>query len=155
MSLVKKVYADSSVFGGINDEEFRTPSKNFFNQVKLGLFVLSTSALVQKELQLAPEVVRKEFDELLNYAEILDITHEALRLQKAYLDAKILTTRWSNDALHVAIASVSSCDIIVSWNFRHIVHYDKIPLYNAINILHGYKPIAIYSPLEVIRYEKE
>jgi len=41
----------------------------------------------------------------------------------------------------------------VSWNFRHIVHFEKIPLYNAVNVLNGWGHIGIYSPLEVIEYE--
>ena len=45
--------------------------------------------------------------------------------------------------------------MIVSWNFRHIVHFDKIRLYNAINLFNGYASIAIHSPLEVIAYEDE
>jgi hypothetical protein len=45
--------------------------------------------------------------------------------------------------------------MIVSWNFRHIVHYEKIPLYNAINVREGYFPIGIYTPQEVIEYEEE
>lgn len=39
--------------------------------------------------------------------------------------------------------------MIVSWNFKHIVHFEKIPLYNAVNTLQGFGPIQIYSPLEV------
>ena len=50
-------------------------------------------------------------------------------------------------------ATVNNCPIIVSWNFKHIVHYEKISLYNTVNILEGYQQIAIYSPLEVIKYE--
>ncbi|MDJ0509521.1 MAG: hypothetical protein QNJ64_09750 [Crocosphaera sp.] len=57
------------------------------------------------------------------------------------------------DALHVALASVSGCSMIVSWNFKHIVHFQKIPLYRAINAVKGYAQIDIYSPLEVINYE--
>ena len=38
----------------------------------------------------------------------------------------------------------------VSWNFQHIVHFQKIPQYNAVNALHGYNSIAIHSPREVI-----
>ena len=67
----------------------------------------------------------------------------------------ILGSRWLDDALHVAIATVSQCDMIVSWNFKHIVHYNKIPLYNAFKTLQGYKEILIYSPLEVIGYGAE
>jgi hypothetical protein len=52
-----------------------------------------------------------------------------------------------------ALATVNNCPIIVSWNFKHIVHFEKIPLYNSINLINGYQPIAIYSPLEVLRYE--
>jgi hypothetical protein len=50
---------------------------------------------------------------------------------------------------------VTGCSLIVSWNFRHIVHFEKIPLYNAVNTLKGYSSIAIYSPQEVIKYEDE
>ena len=83
------------------------------------------------------------------------ITAEATRLQAAYLSASILTDKSSDDALHVAIATVSECSIIVSWNFKHIVHFDKIPLYNAVNRQNGFPEIAIYSPREVIEYEDE
>lgn len=86
-------------------------------------------------------------------AEITEISREALNLRQAYLDAKIVTQKSSDDALHVALATVSGCRLIVSWNFKHIVHFDKIPLYNAVNTVNGFPNIAIFSPLEVIRYE--
>jgi len=54
------------------------------------------------------------------------------------------------DATHVSLATVSGCSLIVSWNFKHIVNYKKIPLYNGINKVKGYSEIGIYSPLEVI-----
>ena len=40
--------------------------------------------------------------------------------------------------------------MIVSWNFKHIVHYEKIRGFNAVNRLNGYKEVDIYSPLEVV-----
>lgn len=43
--------------------------------------------------------------------------------------------------------------MIVSWNFRHIVHYQKVPLYNAVNTLHHRPSLEIRSPLEVIEDE--
>jgi hypothetical protein len=51
-----------------------------------------------------------------------------------------------------SVATIPECSIIVSWNFKHIVNFEKIPLYNAINIINGYKQVAIHSPLEVIKY---
>jgi len=87
-------------------------------------------------------------------SKIADLNAPALKLRQAYLDAKILSPRWANDALHVAIATISFCQVIVSWNFQHIVHFDKIPLYNAVNTLQGYGDIKIFSPLEVLDYEE-
>jgi len=150
-----RVYADTSVFGGVYDEEFQQPSQTFFAQVKSGQFVLVTSAVVQGEMVAAPPTVQRFFEEMLGLAEVVDITASALELRDAYLQARIVTPKYSADALHVALATVAGCPLIVSWNFQHIVHFQKIPLYNAMNVLQGYQPIAIYSPREVIRYEDE
>ena len=57
--------------------------------------------------------------------------------------------------LHIALATIADVDVLVSWNFRHIVRLDKIRLFNAVNIEQGYKPVSIYSPREVISYEQE
>jgi len=150
---MKRVYVDTSVFGGVFDDEFRRPSQDFFDQIKLGQFTLVTSAVVQEELVPAPQSVKDFFDTVLPNAELVQITENALKLRQAYLNAEIVSAKYSNDALHVALATVAGCPVIVSWNFRHIVHADKIPLYNAINILQGYNQIAIYSPWEVMKYE--
>ena len=95
------------------------------------------------------------FDDILPHARIADVTDEAVRLQHAYLDVAIVSARFATDALHVALATVSNASMIVSWNFRHIVNFQRIPKYNAINKLYGYRDIAIYSPLEVIDNEDE
>lgn len=46
--------------------------------------------------------------------------------------------------------SIADCAAIVSWNFKHIVNLNRIPLYNAINAVQGYRSLEIRSPLEVI-----
>lgn len=148
------IYVDTSVFGGIYDEEFHKPSQMFFDQSKKGLFNIVISAVVIAEIELAPNNVQDFFESVLPKLTIVDISEEALLLRDAYIDVKILTPKYADDALHVSMASVSGCSIIVSWNFKHIVHFDKIPLYNAINVLKGYDQILIYSPLEVIEYEE-
>jgi len=59
-----------------------------------------------------------------------------------------------NDMIHIALATVANVDILVSWNFKHIVRFDKIRSFNAINLEKGYKALQIYSPREVTFYEK-
>ena len=56
----------------------------------------------------------------------------------------------ANDALHVALATVAGADVVASWNFKHIVHLDKVRGFNAVNLVEGYPPIDIRSPLELI-----
>jgi len=149
------VYADTSVFGGVFDDEFKDASEAFVDAVTMGRFSLVTSELVRQEIMAAPEGVRRLFDDLLAVARIATVTEKAIQLQQAYLNAGIVSERFALDALHVAVATVANASMIVSWNFRHIVNFQKIPKYNAVNKLHGYGDIAIYSPLEVIGNEDE
>ncbi len=148
-----RVYADTSVFGGVFDEEFSQPSKEFFAEVNEGRFLLVTSAVVQAEISAAPKKVQEFFSFITANAEVAEITQEVLELRQAYLDAKIVSPQSIDDLTHVAIASVSQCDMIVSWNFKHIVHFEKIPKYNAVNTIIDYNHLDIFSPSEVIRYD--
>lgn len=153
MSKKIRVYCDTSVFGGIKDDEFSLASKEFFKEVKKGRFVLVTSAVVEAEMEPAPLKIKHLFKEVFPNAEVISVTDKVLKLRDAYLNKKIVSKKYSDDALHVALASVNKCSMIVSWNFKHIVHFEKIALYNAINKSKGYLPINIYSPMEVINYE--
>ena len=146
---VIRVYADTSVFGGVFDEQFESPSRAFFDQVRSGRFRLVTSALVQEEIDPAPVQVQEFFNQILAAVEVVEVSADTLRLRDAYLEAGIVSSQWSEDALHVALATVSGCSLIVSWNFKHIVHFEKIPLYNAVNVVKGYSNVGIFSPLEV------
>ena len=147
-----KVYADTSVFGGVCDEEFAEPSKEFFDEVKSGKFSLVVSALVQAEIAAAPEEVQGFFRRVAEAAEIAELTQEVLELRNAYLNAGVVTPKSIDDAAHVAVATISGCRMIISWNFKHIVHFQKIPKYNAVNALKGYRSIEIFSPSQVIDY---
>lgn len=150
-----RVYVDTSVFGGAFDAEFQEASHTFFDMVRSGEFRLVISSAVSDELGDAPESVRVFFRELGPYVEVAEIDDAAIELQAAYLDAHIVGPRWDADALHVAVATASGCPAIVSWNFRHIVNFRRIPLYNGVNLAHGFPPIAIHTPQEVVFYDDE
>ena len=150
-----KIYVDTSVFGGIFDEEFAEHTKQLFSEIDAGRFSLVTSAIVEAEIEPAPEKVRDFYARYESVAEITQVTQEALLLQQQYINSGVVMPKSSEDALHVALATVSQCSLIVSWNFKHIVHFDKIPKYNAVNTLNDYGVIGIYSPLEVINYDGE
>ena len=65
----------------------------------------------------------------------------------------ILATKFRADMQHIALATIAGVDALVSWNFRHIVRFEKIQLFNAVNVESGYQVLSIRSPREVTTYE--
>ena len=96
------------------------------------------------------------YQELLSLpTELIRVDEETVSLVQGYLERSVLGQRFINDMLHIALATIAEVDVLVSWNFKHIVRLDKILLFNAVNIEQGYKPLTIYSPREVISHATE
>jgi hypothetical protein len=153
---IPRLYIDTSVLGGCFDTEFAPWSNRLFTDVRRGLFVPVLSEIVAIEIQNAPAPVQTLYADLVtHHAEILSVSASALELAEVYQQRQILTAKFYNDGLHIAMATIADVDLLVSWNFKHIVHYDKIRRFNAINLERGYKPIQIFSPREVISYDNE
>jgi hypothetical protein len=151
-----RVYADTSVFGGVFDSEFEFASRLFFRKAKSGVLELVTSVLTREELGGAPVRVVDFFEDAAAHGMLVsDIAEDAVDLQLAYVSAGILGESSMADALHVGMATALGCNVIVSWNFKHIVHFQKIPLYNAVNATRGFPAISIHSPHEVVSDEDE
>lgn len=149
-----RIYIDTSVIGGCLDAEFSQWSNSLMKDFAAGSFIPILSDVLAAEIQDAPEAVRQEYERLVGGEhELILVTEEVLELADAYQRRGILTPKFYDDGLHIALASVSEADLLVSWNFRHIVHFDKIRLFNSVNLELGYKPLQIYSPREVTRTE--
>jgi hypothetical protein len=86
---------------------------------------------------------------------MISVSPEALALVASYESHGILAPRFRNDMLHIALATIAEVDVLVSWNFRHIVRLDKIRLFNAVNTEQGFRSVAIYSPREVATHEPD
>jgi len=113
------------------------------------------SEIITAEIADAPLEVRELWADLLALKpEITSLTPEALALADAYQQHSILTPKFYVDGIHIALATIAEVDLLVSWNFQHIVRYDKIRLFTAVNLERGYKPLAIYSPREVASDEE-
>ncbi|MCL5103358.1 MAG: PIN domain-containing protein [Armatimonadetes bacterium] len=147
----QRVYIDTSVIGGCFDNEFAVESVALFDMARNGEVVLVVSDVLVAEIESAPERVKELYASLPpDTVEKVNADDESDRLRQAYIAAGVVGPARYDDALHVATATASGSDLIVSWNFKHIVHYDKIRGYNAVNIREGYHTIAIYSPKEVV-----
>jgi hypothetical protein len=145
-----RIYADTSVFGGVFDEQFAVSSQRFLDYVKQGRYVILLSVITYDELQGAPEHMRQLIEEMPagSYENIV-MDQEIIKLAEAYISAGALGPTMENDALHVASATVARADAILSWNFKHIVNFDRILKFNGVNIMNGYPQIPIHSPLEM------
>ena len=149
-----RFYVDTSVFGGCFDDEFEEISNRLFEEFRSGRFILLFSAVTLRELKEAPVQVQNLLRGIPeDFVEAVPETQEVLELRDAYLHAGVVGKTSAGDAEHIAAASVAGADIIVSWNFRHIVHFDKIRGYHSVNLLRGYSMVAIHSPREVVSDE--
>ena len=144
---------DTSVIGGCCDVEFEIWSRGLLADFEKGIFLPLLSSLTDAEIQDAPDEVKEVYREFRNCKhEFVDLSHESIDLAAAYMKRNVLSESFRSDARHIAMATVSGADILVSWNFKHIVNFEKIQKFNAVNLEKGYKLVAIYSPREVTTY---
>jgi len=148
-----RIYVDTSVIGGCCDPEFQKWSNSLLLDFQKGTFAMILSELVDAEIQDAPDEVKNVYVKFREcVSEIIAITLESIELADEYIGHNILSPNFRNDARHIAMAITGGADLLVSWNFKHVVHFEKIQRFNAVNIEMGYKPILIYSPREVTAY---
>jgi hypothetical protein len=146
-----RIYVDTSVLGGCFDEAFQSESEALLAMARRGEVVFVVSPLLAAELRRAPIEVHEVFNSLPTESlEEVPLDEESERLRDGYLAAGVLGRPHAADAHHVALATIARADMIVSWNFRHLVHYDKIRGFNSVNLREGYPPIEIHSPKEVV-----
>ena len=150
----KRVYIDTSVVGGQFDKEFSADTIPFFEAVQNGQFIIIVSDLLEAELLRAPQQVR-DFLTTISTQQIENIrlTTEAAQLADQYIKAKVVGQTSRADCQHIAMATLTKADILVSWNFKHIVNLDKIRGYNGINYQLGHNMIEIRTPKEIINYD--
>ena len=146
-----RVYVDTSVIGGCLDPEFAEASWELVESARSGKVILLVSDVLVEELRRAPSEVKDVLEELPDYClERVFSTEESSRLRDCYLSAGIVGPSSSSDAHHVALATLAAADLMVSWNFKHIVQYAKIRGFSGVNLIEGYSPIEIRSPREVV-----
>jgi len=146
-----RIYADTSVVGGCFDEEFAESSLALMGMARRGRLILLLSDILADELAPAPAEVQEFFAALSGrFVETVLSSDESEQLRDAYLKAGVVGRAQERDAHHIALATIVRADLMVSWNFKHIVHYDRIRMFNAVNMRLGYPLVEIRTPREVV-----
>ena len=146
-----RFYIDTSVWGGYFDVEFEEQTKLFFNEIISNRHTIIASNEVTRELIKANEKVTGFYLSIpKEYFEIIFMDEKVIFLANKYVEEGALTKKYLSDALHIACATIAKADVLVSWNFTHMVNFFRIKQYNEINRKFGYGIVDIRTPKEVI-----
>jgi predicted nucleic acid-binding protein len=149
-----RLYLDTSVFGGFYDDEFSEHTIPLFERISRGEFTLIYSTITQEELGNAPTQVKTLVRNLkMEFTEYVELHAEAIELATCYIQENVVGQTSFADCLHIALATLSKADYLVSWNFKHIVNIQRIKGYNSVNVKKGYSQLEIRSPMEFENYE--
>lgn len=151
---MERIYLDTSVFGGYFDKEFERWTRILFDEIIRGNFKILYSKLTDAELANAPEKVKNLVIQIPEkQIEFIEILEEAKELANRYVTEKVVGKSSMADCLHIALATIYDADVLVSWNFKHIVNLARIRGYNSINYRLGHKILEIRTPREILDHE--
>ncbi|MEX0813190.1 MAG: hypothetical protein WD048_13310 [Chitinophagales bacterium] len=109
------------------------------------------SESLELEIYRAPDFIIDLFESLENVSKA-ELTEEAEILAQKYIEEKVVGKTSLADCQHIAIATINNVDVLVSWNFKHIVNLQKIRGYNSINLREDYNTLEIRTPKEIFDY---
>lgn len=155
-----KIYLETSVpnmlFSRQSEEKLRI-TERFFDEVERGMHEVFVSAIYMEEVEKTKStLLRYQLEGIITVynAKILRIKERERNVADAYVSAKAFTEQNYADALHVAAAVCSGCDVVVSWNFKHIARAWTIKKVGEVNHRLGLPEVVICTPEEVIGDEE-
>jgi predicted nucleic acid-binding protein len=154
-----KIYLETTVFNfkfAEDSPDKKADTIKLFDEISEGKYVAYTSNYVLQELVKAEEPKRSDMVALVEQYKIrfLEADEIAEKLADKYVAEGIIPSKYKTDGIHIAMATINDLDIIVSYNFQHIVKLKTIIGTESINLREGYKRIGIYSPTEVIENDE-
>ena len=150
------IYVETSVWSYAFAEdapESRDATLAFFEQARAGRFEVFVSEVVLAEIGRAPRPRRSRLRDLIEQIDPLNLrlSREADRLARRFVELNAVPSSKIEDAQHVAIAVVNELDVLVSWNYRHLVNVRRREAFRHVSAMSGYyKPLLLAAPPEVI-----
>ena len=149
MKIKPKIYLDTSVISHLMADdvpEKRDDTRRLWEQLQQGDFQVILSPVVYEELGRCEIMLERA---LLEYVNMIDTTYieenkERSALAGEYLKTGVLTNKSFNDCRHIAIASISTCKYILSWNMKHFVKRRTMEMVQTVNQCFGiFQPIIL------------
>lgn len=153
-----KVYLDTSVISYLDQQDAPTEmalTHQVWEKIKSGKYDVYISDVVLRELNDCKEEKRNKLLDYLKEIQFqtVEITDKTMKLAEKFIDFGVLKKKSFDDCQHIAAAIVSDCDIIISWNFKHIVNVKTIRGVKVITTMEGFKDLLIYQPTALLEEE--
>lgn len=146
-----RIYLDTSIFSAYYDD--RAPDRRLQTEefwARITMFEAATSELTRDEIDKTLDPDRRtKLLALLEHLTLHPVTQEISGLARHYIQSGVFTPIMLNDAIHVAAAVLTRQDILLSWNFRHMVNRRRRAKVNEVNISMGLPTIEIIPPPEI------
>lgn len=139
------------------DAELRVLSKwmrDWWDHWRKGYQLVSSVAVIE-ELQRGKHPLQKEKLAMITSLPLLEITPRVLDVVDAYIANRVMPADPRGDALHLALASVAKCDMLLSWNCRHIVNPRKEEHIGALNTKMRLHIPRLFTPFELLKMESK
>jgi hypothetical protein len=155
-----RVYLDTSVINFLFADD--APEKmgatlDFFKRfVITGRYEVAVSPVVLAEINQTKDGEKRKLllGKIAEYGLrgiTLEPHDEVTALADAYVTQGVIPESNYEDALHVALCTVTEMDVLISWNFEHLANVNKERRVLAVNQANGYfYPLRITTPLEVM-----
>ena len=150
-----KIYLDTSVISHLeapDRPDWMADTRKLWENIQAGKLEVFISPVCVLEIDDCPEPKRTALAEWLQSVPytLLQETDEVVELADKYLEAGILRQKSFDDCQHIAYACAYNCDMLVSWNFKHLVNINTIAGVKSVNALAGYREMPIYTPTILI-----
>ena len=141
-----KIYLDTSVPNAYVDD--KNPVRQEATKglwTRLNQYEVFISDLLVEEIEAIGDKIKKNhlLDLIKGFERLPNTGKEIESLAEEYVRNGIIPVKHIEDAIHIAVATVYSIDVLVSWNFEHIVKLKTKREVNAINVLLGYNQLEI------------
>jgi len=149
------IYVETSVWSqAFADDapESRDATLEFLATARRGAYELFVSEVVLAEISRASDELAAQLGELVQGLGpgVLEFDEEIDALARSFLEHRALPASKVEDAQHVAVAVVNELDVLVSWNYRHLVNVRRREMFHQISVMNGYyKPLHVVTPPEL------
>ena len=155
-----RVYLDTSTVSHLFADdvpEKRDDTTHLWRDFIKSKYDIFISPLLIEELENCSEPRRSKMLGKLSEIQfqIISKTEEVNLLAKEYIKGGVLREKSFDDCMHIAFAVVYNCDLIVSWNFKHLVNYKTINKVRIVNAINQYREISIISPTMLLDWSDE